>query len=68
MVFKINQSQNQNRSIDKVQNLGNEKRQICKYTLAKIAVRAIFHIQDHPEKCAGTSGWAPTETSVTELR
>ena len=28
--FKINQNQNQNRSIDKVQNLGNEKRDIYK--------------------------------------
>ena len=29
-LFKIDQNQNQNRSIDKVQNLGNERREICK--------------------------------------
>ena len=28
--FKIDQNKNQNRSIDKVQNLGNERRYICK--------------------------------------
>jgi len=28
--FKIAQNKNQNRSIDKVRNLGNERRQICK--------------------------------------
>ena len=28
--FKIDQNKNQDRSIDKVQNLGNERRQICK--------------------------------------
>ena len=30
MPFKIDQNKNQNRSIDKVQNLGNERRYICK--------------------------------------
>jgi len=28
--FKIDQNKNQNRSVDKVQNLGNERSQICK--------------------------------------
>ena len=28
--FKVDQNKNENRSIDKVQNLGNERRKICK--------------------------------------
>ena len=41
--FKIDQNKNQNRSVDKVQNLGNERRYIIK-TLAKIQIRGIFRI------------------------
>ena len=47
--FKIDQNKNQNRSIDKVQNLGNERTlKGGKYTktLAKIQVRGIFRIRD----------------------
>ena len=44
--FKIDENQNQNHSIDKVQNLGNEKRYIYAKTLAKIQVRGIFRIRD----------------------
>ena len=43
--FKIDQSKDQNCSIDKVQNLGNEGGTYIK-TLAKIQVRGIFHIRD----------------------
>ena len=41
--FKIDQNKNQNRSVDKVQNLGNERKYIIK-TLAKIQIRGIFRI------------------------
>ena len=42
----MDQNKNQNRSIDKVQNLGNERR--CKYakTLAKIQIRGILRVRD----------------------
>ena len=41
--FKIDQNKNQIRSVDKVQNLGNERRYILK-TLAKIQIRGIIRI------------------------
>ena len=41
--FKTDQNKNQNRSIDKVQNLGNER---YTKTLAKIQVRGIFRVRD----------------------
>ena len=43
--FKINQNQNQNHSIDKVQNLGNETSKYAK-TLAKIWVEGMIRIRD----------------------
>ena len=41
--FKIDQNKNQIRSVNKVQNLGNERRYILK-TLAKIQIRGIIRI------------------------
>ena len=43
--FKIDQNKNLNRSIDKVQNLENERKYIYKDP-AKIQVRGIFRIRD----------------------
>ena len=70
--FKIDQNNNQNCSIDKVRNLGNERGKYTK-TLAKIRARRIFRIRDirrnvspkFLEICLETPcwcppGWAPT--------
>ena len=70
--LKIDQNKSQNRSIDKVQNLGIKGVKYAK-TLAKIQASAIFHIQDIRRNvlpkfkeifmdtpCWCPSGWAPT--------
>ena len=70
--LKIDQNKNQNRSIDKVQNLGIKGVKYAK-TLAKIQASAIFHIRDIRRNvlpkfkeivmdtpCWCPSGWAPT--------
>ena len=41
--FKIDQNNNQNRSRDKVQNLGNESRKICKDPRQDLGQRNISH-------------------------
>ena len=81
--FKIDQNKNLTRSIDKVQNLGNERKYIYKDP-AKIQIRGIFRIRDirrnvsHKliawRRHAGAhldelqhGGRKPTETSVTEF-
>ena len=48
--FKIDQNQNQNRSIDKVQNLGNERRYICKDPRQDSGQRNISYTR-YPKKC-----------------
>ena len=48
--FKIDQNKNQNRSIDKVQNLGNERRDICKDPRQDSGQRNISHTR-YPKKC-----------------
>ena len=48
--FKINQNKNQNRSIDKVQNLGNERRYICKDPRQDLGQRNISYTR-YPKKC-----------------
>ena len=75
-ILKIDQNQKQNRSLDKVQNLGNERRKIK--TLAKIQVREKFRIRNirrnvlpkFIEVCVETPcwyppGWAPTWRTKT---
>ena len=44
--FKLDQNKNQNRSIDKVQNLGKWKGGTLPKTLAKTQVRGIFRLRD----------------------
>ena len=68
--FKIDQNKNQNRSIDKVQNLGNER---YTKTLAKIQVRGIFRVRDIRrnvftkliETCMETPCWCPSGRAPT---
>ena len=48
--FKIDQNQNQNRSIDKVQNLGNERRYIYKEPRQDSGQRNISYTR-YPKKC-----------------
>ena len=48
--FKIDQNKNQNRSIDKVQNLGNERRKIYKDPRQDSGQRNISHTI-YPKKC-----------------
>ena len=48
--FKIDQNKNQNRSIDKVQNLGNERRYIYKAPRQDSGQRNISHTK-YPKKC-----------------
>ena len=48
--FKIDQNKNQNRSIDKVQNLGNERRYIYKDPRQDSGQRNILHTR-YPKKC-----------------
>ena len=48
--FKIDQNQNQNRSIDKVQNLGNERRYIYKDPRQDSGQRNISYTR-YPKKC-----------------
>ena len=48
--FKIDQSKNQNRSIDKVQNLGNERRYIYKDPRQDSGQRNISYTR-YPKKC-----------------
>ena len=48
--FKIDQNENQNRSIDKVQNLGNERRDICKDPREDSGRRNISHTR-YSKKC-----------------
>ena len=48
--FKIDQNKNRNRSIDKVQNLGNERRYICKDPRQDSGQRNISHT-GYPKKC-----------------
>ena len=48
--FKIDNKKNQNRSIDKVQNLGNERRQIYKDPRQDSGQRNISHTI-YPKKC-----------------
>ena len=48
--FKIDQNKNQNRSIDKVQNLGNERRYIYKNPRQDSAQRNISYTR-YPKKC-----------------
>ena len=76
--FKIDQNKNQNRSIDKVQNLGNERRYIYKDPRQDSGQRNSSYTR-YPKKCftqthAGAhldelqhGGRKPTETSVTEF-
>ena len=74
--FKIDQNKNQNRSIDKVQNLGNERRYVYKDPRQDSGQRNISHAR-YPKKYfthAGAhldelqhGGRKPTETSVTEF-
>ena len=49
--FKIDQNQNQNRSIDKVQNLGNERRYIYKDPRQDSGQRNISYAR-YPKKCS----------------
>ena len=80
-LFKIDQNKNQNRSIDKVQNLGNERRYIYKDPGQDSGQRNMSYTR-YPKKCftqtyrchAGAhldelqhGGRKPSETSVTEL-
>ena len=66
--FKIDQNKNQNRSIDKVQNLGNRKEVNIQRLLAKIQARGIFRIRDIRrnvftkliEVCMETPCWCPS--------
>ena len=75
--FKIDLNKNQNRSIDKVQNLGHERSKCTKF-LAKIQGRRIFRIQDIRRNvlpkfieiymetpCWCSPGWAPTWRTET---
>ena len=77
--FKIDQNKNQNRSIDKVQNLGNERRHIYKDPRQDSGQRNISYTR-YPKKCfTQTSrdlygdaimlvcslGWAPTWRTET---
>ena len=48
--FKIDQNKNQNLSIDKVQNLGNERRYICKDSRQDSGQRDISYTR-YPKKC-----------------
>ena len=48
--FKIDQNQNQNRSIDKIQNLGNERRYIYKDPRQDSGQRIISYTR-YPKKC-----------------
>ena len=48
--FKIDENKNQNLSIDKVQNLGNERRYICKDPRQESGQRNISHAR-YPKKC-----------------
>ena len=79
--FKIDQNKNQNRSIDKVQNLGNERRYIYKDLRQDSGQRNISYTR-YPKKCFTQTyrdlygdamlvlTWMssnPTETSVTEF-
>ena len=48
--FKIDQNKNQNRSIDKVQNLGNERRLICKDPCQDSGQSNISYTR-YPKKC-----------------
>ena len=48
--FKIDENKNQNHSIDKVQNLGNERRYICKDPRQDSGQRNISHAR-YPKKC-----------------
>ena len=48
--FKIDQNKNQNRSIDKVQNLGNERRYIYKDPRQDSGQRNISYTR-YPKKC-----------------
>ena len=48
--FKIDQNENQNRSIDKVHNLGNEKRDIYKDPRQDSGQRSISYAR-YPKKC-----------------
>ena len=48
--FKVDQNQNQNRSIDKVQNLGNERRYVYKDPRQDSGQRNISHTR-YPKKC-----------------
>ena len=71
--LKIDQNKSQNRSIDKVQNLGIKGVKYAK-TLAKIQASAIFHIQDirrnvlpkFKEIFMDTSGWCPSGWAPTK--
>ena len=48
--FKIDENKNQNHSIDKVQNLGNERRYICKDSRQDLGQRNISYTR-YPKKC-----------------
>ena len=50
MPFKIDQNKNQNRSIDKVQNLGNERRYLCKDPGQDSGQRNTSYTR-YPKKC-----------------
>ena len=75
--FKIDQNKNQNRSIDKVQNLGNERRYIYKDPRQDSGQRNISYTR-YPKKCFTQTyrdlyetpcwcspGWAPTWRTET---
>ena len=51
--FKIDENKNQNHSIDKVQNLGNERRYICKDPRQDSGQRNISYTR-YPKKCFTT--------------
>ena len=73
--FKIDQNKNQNRSIDKVQNLGNERRYIYRDPRQDSGQRNISYTR-YPKKCFHKIGVhpdeqhgerKPKETSVAEF-
>ena len=69
MPFKIDQNKNKNRSIDKVQNLGNERRYIYKDPRQDSGQRNISYTR-YPKKCFTQTYrdlYGDAKTSVTEF-
>ena len=71
--FKIDQNKNQNRSIDKVQNLGNERRYICEDPRHDSGQQNVSYIRDirrnvlpkYIEICMETPCWCPAGLAST---